>query len=662
MSGPRYPILATTALALIFAAPLASRAQEAVQEPAKDAAKQEPVQSAESKQETGKYAAVPTGTPAAQPKVETPASPAEGAESTKETAPGATGGSEAEQVDRLAALDPADRPIAEKIRDMFAAGADRIFASKNERAAVEAFYQARNLAPIWLDKGIENARAKAAIARIKDAEGDGLDLADYRIPNLSGSSADALAEADLRLTQVVVTFARHLQAGRFPYTRVSQHNIQLPQVAPEPADILNKVVNAADVAKVLDEFSPPQEEYQKLRAKLAELRGKRAANRTEIADGPVLKLNPKNPMEDARVPLLRERLGLAPDASDLKYDVKLAEAVKKFQQAHELAPTGTLDARTVKELNGPNRSYDIDLIVANMERWRWYARDLGAAHVIVNQPDFMMHVVREGKRVWTTKIVVGEPKKPTPLLSETMKSITINPTWNVPPSITYGEYLPMLQRDPTILSRMGLNVTYLPGGGIHVSQPPSAINVLGRLRFNFPNKYIVYQHDTNEKFMFGHDVRAYSHGCIRVQDPARYAEVLLNIARPNEHWSADRVTRLHGAGEQDLQVAQANIWVHITYQSAFVDEAGKLQTRRDIYGIDSRTMAAIRSERAVIENAPAPERKQDPEVASSSSPNRKRTAAASAPQTPGSFFAQLFGRPMPPPGRVVRPPRGMYYQ
>jgi hypothetical protein len=218
----------------------------------------------------------------------------------------------------------------------------------------------------------------------------------------------------------------------------------------------------------------------------------------------------------------------------------------------------------------------------------------------------------------------------------------------------------MLQRDPTILSRMGLNVTYLPGGGIHVSQPPSAISVLGRIRFNFPNKYIVYQHDTNEKFMFAEEVRAHSHGCMRVQDPAKYAEILLNIARPSEHWTVDRVTRLYGAGEQDIQVAQGNIWVHITYQSAFVDDTGKLHTRGDIYGIDSRTMAAIRSERAIIENAPAPERKQDPEVASS--PNRKRTAAASAPQTPGSFFAQLFGRPMPPPGRVVRPPRGMYYQ
>ncbi|MET0536561.1 MAG: L,D-transpeptidase family protein [Xanthobacteraceae bacterium] len=662
MSGAR-SFLATTALALILAAPTGLLAQDAGKEPAKpEALKQE-----EGKQESGKYAAVPTGTPAARPigeaRTETPSvTPAEGAG--KEPVPTATNGSEPEQqVDRLASLDPADRVIAEQIRDMLAAKGDRIFASKNERAAVEAFYQARNLAPIWLDKGIVNARATAAIARIRGAEADGLDLSDYRVPDLSASSPDALAEADLKLTQVVLTFARHLQAGRFPYTRVSQHNIALPQVAPEPADILAKLVNAADAAKALDEFSPPQEEYQRLRAKLAELRGNTRASRTEIADGPVLKFNPKTPVEDARVPLLRERLGLSSDASDLKYDAKLAEAVKKFQATRDLPPTGSLDARTVKELNGPGHSRDIDLVIANMERWRWYARDLGAAHVIVNQPDFMMHVVRDGKRLWTTKIVIGEPKKPTPLLSETMKSITINPTWNVPPSITYGEYLPALQRDPTILSRMGLNVTYLPGGGIHVSQPPSAINVLGRIRFNFPNKYIVYQHDTNEKFMFAHDVRAYSHGCMRVQDPSRYAEILLNIARPNEHWTVDRVQRLYGAGEQDIQVAQANIWVHVTYQSAFVDDAGKLQTRRDIYGTDSRTMAAIRSERAIIENAPPPaERKKEPEVASSSSSSSRQRTAASAPQTPNSFFAALFGRPMPPPGRVVRPSRGLYYR
>ena len=151
---------------------------------------------------------------------------------------------------------------------------------------------------------------------------------------------------------------------------------------------------------------------------------------------------------------------------------------------------------------------------------------------------------------------------------------------------------------------MGLNVSYDRDGSIHVSQPPGGPNVLGRLRFNFPNRFLVYQHDTNEKFMFAHEVRAYSHGCMRIQDPAKYADVLLNIARPTEHWTVERVTQMFGGGEQDIALQPAQIWVHLTYQSAFVDDNGKLQVRRDLYNLDSRTLAAIKTERVIIEPAP----------------------------------------------------------
>ena len=133
-----------------------------------------------------------------------------------------------------------------------------------------------------------------------------------------------------------------------------------------------------------------------------------------IADGALLKLNAKAPMEDARVPLLREKLGLAGDASDLKYDAKLAEAVKKFQRANELPVTGNVDAKTIKELNGPPRDKSIDMVVSNMERWRWYPRDLGNAHVVVNLPDFTLKVMHNGAQVWTTRIVIGKPRQGDP--------------------------------------------------------------------------------------------------------------------------------------------------------------------------------------------------------------------------------------------------------
>ena len=552
MHGLRYRILAGTALALILAVPMVGLAEG-------------PNKMAPAPTTASPPAALPveqTATPAPAPTAVAPV------EQSATPAPAAAAASPAEQVatptlaadpvavteqavpaDPLASLDPADRAIAEKLRDLLAATSDKIFASKKERAAAEAFYQNRNFLPLWLDKGVENARTTSAIARLMHADADGLEVSDYKTPSFAGLGSDALAEAELKLTQAVLTYARHVQAGRFAYTRVSR-NIELPQVVPEPADILGTIAAASDAGKALDAFSPQHEEYQKLKAMLAELRASAGGKKSE-------------------------------------------------------APR------------------QIETIIANMERWRWYPRDLGKAHVVVNQPDFTLKVMHEGAQVWTTRIVIGKPSMPTPLLTETMKYITVNPTWHVPPSIVHNEYLPALAQDPTVLDRMGLRVSY-SGGGVSIWQPPGPNNALGRIRFNFPNRFLVYQHDTPEKYYFAHEVRAYSHGCMRVQDPAKYAEVLLNIARPNEHWTAERIKRMFGSGEQDLQLQPTPIWVHLTYQTAFVDNAGKLQTRRDVYNLDSRTLAAIKSARGVIE--PAPERRREDMVASSGSTQRKPAA------------------------------------
>jgi L,D-transpeptidase YcbB len=648
MSGPRY-FLASTALALILAAPIGAMAQDAAPA-AQPAAETAPVAASSEAAATAGAAAAPSNAAPAAPSAATaqtsePAATPKHAAAPVSASTPTVASEQTAAPDPLATLDPADRPIAEKIRDLLAAKADKIFANKRERAAVESFYQARHLAPLWLDKGIENARAQAVIARLKGADADGLDVSDYKTPTFAGLSPDALAEAELKLTQIVLTYARHLQAGRFPYTRVS-HNIELPQTPPDPAEVLGKIAQAANAGAALEDFTPPHEGYKKLKAMLAQLRVK-ASPVPEIADGPLLKLNPKAPMEDPRVPQLRAKLGLGGDASDLKYDRKLAEAVKKFQRANDLPVTGNLDARTLKELNGPTADRQIESVISNMERWRWYPRDLGNAYVIVNLPDFSLRVMHNGAEAWSTRIVIGKTDMPTPLLSETMKYITINPTWNVPPSIVQNEYLPALQQDPTVLERMGLKLVYNRDGSVHIYQPPGEANALGRIRFNFPNRFLVYQHDTPDKQLFAHDMRAYSHGCMRVQDPAKYAEVLLNIARPGENWTADKVKRMFGTGEQDIQLP-ATIWVLLTYQNAFVDDAGKLQIRRDIYNIDSRTLAAIKTERGMIESPQ--ERKREQEVATTS----QRRAAA--PRTV-SFFEALFGFGRPAYARPVPPRR-----
>ena len=227
--------------------------------------------------------------------------------------------------------------------------------------------------------------------------------------------------------------------------------------------------------------------------------------------------------------------------------------------------------------------------------------ELGDAYVMVNVPDFTLKVVQNGKTVWQTKIVVGKVgNQATPLLTETMKFITVNPTWNVPPSIIRNEYLPALARDPNALARIGLQIGRNADGSIRIYQPPGERNALGRIRFNFPNRFLVYQHDTSDKKLFDHTVRAYSHGCMRVQNPDKYAEVLLGISQPEERYTTDRIQAMYGKGERTINFKKP-IPVYITYQTAFVDDAGQLQARADLYGHDKEITRILHGERRVAD-------------------------------------------------------------
>jgi murein L,D-transpeptidase YcbB/YkuD len=553
--------------------------------------------------------------------------------------------------DPLASLDPADRPIAERIRDLLPKS-DRTFSNRKERMAVEAYYQTRNFVPLWLDRGVINARAQAVTTRMQGSAADGLVPTDYRIPDLAASTPEAQAEAELRMTALFITFTRHLQAGRFPYQRMGGE-IMVPQEPPNVTAALTKIAEARDVAAAIEEFSPPQPGYRALRAKLAELRGDSSedAKVIRIPDGPALKPG----MEDARVPLLRQRLKVAGDETNLHYDDELVSAIKTYQKNSKMKADGIVGAPMVKSLNAvsaPKRSDVVEIIIANMERWRWLPRDLGDAHVILNIPNYTLRVMRNGQELWTTRVVVGKPSTQTPLLSETMKFITVNPTWNVPPSIVQNEYLPALAQDPSVLSRMGLRVVNNRDGSVHIYQPPGDNNALGRLRFNFPNRFLVYQHDTPDKHLFAHDRRAYSHGCMRVQDPARYAEVLLSIALPNAGYTQQKIRSMFGPAEQDIRFP-APIPVHITYQTAFVDDAGELQIRPDIYNIDGKTRNLIRSERGLVE--PLEDRSGVIASRTPLAPARGRGGQ----QTASGFFEQLFGgggasAPPPPRGKQQR--------
>jgi murein L,D-transpeptidase YcbB/YkuD len=315
--------------------------------------------------------------------------------------------------------------------------------------------------------------------------------------------------------------------------------------------------------------------------------------------------------------------------------------VKAFQRQHGLAANGQLTPATVNALNGgAYKGREIEIIVANLERLRWLPRDLGRTYVMVNIPDFTLRVVRDHSLVWQTKIVVGLPHKPTPLLTAEMKYITVNPTWNVPPSIIQNEYLPALRNDPEAMSRIGLRVSYNRDGSVHISQPPGDANALGRIRFNFPNKYLVYQHDTPNKNLFAQTRRAYSHGCMRVENPLKYAEVLLGLQMPNEGYTQERIRRMYGNAEHDIRFPTA-LPVHLTYQTAFVDDAGKLQMRDDVYGQDAKVLAAMRGDHRVAETSPGEPRRESYKPARISR-NDRAYRQGEPQQGPFSFFGRLF--------------------
>jgi murein L,D-transpeptidase YcbB/YkuD len=499
-----------------------------------------------------------------------------------------------------AAIDP-DAPIVDQLHDLPNGKFDRIIGSTKQGAAIDAFYSGRNYAPLWIADGKANARAKAAIAYLDRVWADGLDPADYPVPKFASlTDPVALAEAEIRLTTSVVTYAHHAQIGRIHWSRVSG-DIFYERSAPDPRDILTTLLQAKDVSEALDAYEPHADGYLALKAKLAEFRA------------------------------------------------------------------GHLDANNTRtpKLNGRQSDRRIDIVMANMERWRWMPHDLGKTYVIVNLPDFTLRVIRQGKQVWMTRIVVGKPATPTPIMSAPMKSITINPTWNVPASIAANEYLPLLQQDPTILQRMGLRMSYNPDGTIHLSQPPGQQNALGQLRFNFPNKFLVYQHDSNQKYLFANERRAESHGCMRVQDPVKYAEALLSMVRPGEGYSQDRIRRMFGENEIDIPFPSF-IPVHLTYQTAFVDDHGKLEFREDIYGRDQALLAILRGAERKVADIPIqrhdnPIRRQllaTPDNAWGGWGGRGYSAGES------HFFTRLFGGP-PQTVQVPRRPvvqQRAYYQ
>lgn len=459
---------------------------------------------------------------------------------------------------------------------------------KTAREAVRAFYASRQNAPVWVDAHGLNAAGRSLIARLRSARDDGLDLSGFELPerDLDGASSPRLAQVEVTLSAAAVAYALQASGGRIVPTSISPLVTAKPQVA-DPGKALTEIAAATDPGARLLAYNPPQKGYADLRDALARVRASAPAA-SRAPRGPVLKIG----MIDERVPLIRARFGLGalpgPAAAET-YDARVASAVASFQRTHGLAPNGALNDATVDALFAdPARKREAD-IVANMEMWRWQPRDMGSPRIEVNVPDFMLYVMDGDSEIRSTRVIVGKPDTPTPIFSNAVRYLLVNPAWHVPESIIKKEMAPKLANDPTYLERHGFKVTYI-GNHLVVEQPPGERNALGHILFMFPNEHSVYLHDTPSRGLFATPRRAYSHGCVRVEGPAELAEFVMGGAA--QGWTAARVRSMVGTVEHTVSLPRP-LPIHIEYFTEFVDPAGELQEREDVYGLTTRVAATI---------------------------------------------------------------------
>ncbi len=496
-------------------------------------------------------------------------------------------------------------PLADAIASALTAaeGTARGFVEKRRAAAVDSFYDERAYRPVWVDEAGLTTRARAAMDRLGEATADGLDPAAFAVPPApQGFDARDLAAFDLALSHAVVAFAEEASGGRLvPNTINSKFITRKPERA-DPIAALRTVSGATDAAAALDGFNPPHEGFRRLKEKLAEVRARPdEPPPAPIPAGPSLKPG----MVDPRVPLLRTRLEL-PEPAGMGaevYDEAMVEAVRAFQKGAGLLDDGIVGPRTLAVLNGADRDEE-GQILANMEMWRWMPRELGTEHVLVNIPEFMVRVVRHGEEVHKARVVVGTQTNQTPVFSDEMEYLVVNPYWHVPESIRMKEMLPEIQADPGGFFRRNGYEAVWNGQVIDptrvlwdenaikyvgIRQPPSEANALGRIKFMFPNQHAVYLHDTPSRKLFQRDWRAYSHGCVRVDDPMEFARAILEDERDID---VDRLTALFGGPETRVDLTQ-HIKVHIAYFTAWVDADGVLQMRDDLYGHAAKVKAAL---------------------------------------------------------------------
>lgn len=277
------------------------------------------------------------------------------------------------------------------------------------------------------------------------------------------------------------------------------------------------------------------------------------------------------------------------DTSSLLFDEKLIIATKSFQNRHGLAVDGAIGPGTIRELDVSPETRTRQLIV-NMERSRWVPLSLNKEYLAVNIPEFKLHIYKGDSLLWSTNVVVGKDVHKTVVFSGDIKYVVFSPYWNIPNSIVRNEVMPAMARSSNYLNRNNMEITGYRGNIPIVRQKPGPTNSLGLVKFLFPNSYSIYLHDSPAKSLFNQNARAFSHGCIRVQEPARLAQFLL---KSDSSWNDESIKAAMHRGKEKTVTLKETVPVFISYFTAFVDRDGNLNFRKDIYNRDERLAKMI---------------------------------------------------------------------
>ena len=483
---------------------------------------------------------------------------------------------------------------------------------RQRREALEAYYQTFGGELLWL----ASSRANALISRLKNAEADGLDPNDYPSKQLAtisatGPSADkrGLAIIELYFSSAFLEYASDLKVGRFLPSKVDP-NFFIESRTIDQQAALKDLAQTDSIDRFFDAWQPPGQRYAALRTVLAKYRALAAKGGWNTVP---LGESIKPGMSDPRIPAIRARLSLTDGASGEVgaaegplYGNALVEVVKRFQARQGLEGDGVIGSTTIVAMNVPVQERIKSIILA-MERLRWMPENLGQRYLIVNIAGFELRRVNAGKVEERMAVVVGKPYHRTPVFSDRIRFLEFNPYWNVPPDIAVNEELPVLRRNPAGLSAQGFEVVR----GNQVSDPssvdwssvgpghfpyqlrqrPGPNNALGRVKFMFPNPHNVYLHDSPARNLFERNVRAFSHGCIRLSRPLDLAEQVLRVGGV-QGWSKERINDVVASTKNTVVNLREPLPVHITYLTAWADD-GVANFRQDIYGHDAKLLAAL---------------------------------------------------------------------